>query len=526
MIVIGEKINGTRPDVARAIADRDSDYIASLALCQVDGGARYLDLNAGTHPDQEPADLTWLVEVVQDVTKANLTIDSANPKAILAGIEAAVKLPMINSLSGERARIEGVLPLACRYGTELVVLALDDNGIPKSAEERLNIIRRLVGLTREGGLPDQKLFIDPLITTIATDNTSGITAFETIRLIKEEFPEVHITCGLSNISFGQPNRSLINQAFAPLAIGAGLDSAILDPGDAGLRSVIYAAEMVLGRDPDCQAYAQAHRQGLIGTGAGLSDQHLMAIAGPANSLITALGEAGLLTGQQPEPETTPAEEEPAGGVEAGLEELVDSLVNMKRDRVAEICDQLLEQGADPLSLLDASRRGMAEVGRLFEEDEYFIPELLLAGRMLGTISGKVKPHLAAGKNGNGMEKKGRVIIGTVEGDIHDIGKDIVLTMLDINGYEVLDLGVDVPKERFLEAALEFKPQVIGLSGFLTLVYDPMKETIAALKQADLGDVKVMIGGGQMDEQVRQYTGADAYGSDALEAVKLCEGWIA
>jgi 5-methyltetrahydrofolate--homocysteine methyltransferase len=206
-----------------------------------------------------------------------------------------------------------------------------------------------------------------------------------------------------------------------------------------------------------------------------------------------------------------------------MEDLVSCLVNMKRDRVAELTDKLLDGGADPMALLDASRRGMAEVGRLFEQEAYFVPELLLAGRMLSTISEKVKPYLIKGKSTE--EKKGRVIIGTVEGDIHDIGKDIVVTMLDISGYEVLDLGVDVSKERFLEAAAAFKPQVIGLSGFLTLVFDPMKDTIAALKRADIGEVRFMIGGGQIDEQVLEYTGADAYGRNALEAVKLCDKWI-
>ena len=531
MIVIGEKINGTRGEVARAIKERNSDFMERLALEQINCGADFLDINAGTHPDQEPEDVIWLVKTVQKVTDATLTVDSANPKALLSGIEAAKSLPMINSLSGERSRVEGVLPLACRYNTELVVLALDDNGIPQTAEQRLEIIRRLVKLTRKGGLADHKLYIDPLVTTIATDNNSGILAFETIRRIKQEFPEVHITCGLSNISFGQPSRSVINQAFAPLAIGAGLDSAIMDPCDKGLLGIIYAAEMVLGMDPDCMGYAQAHRKGLVGTAPGISPQHLESIGHSANNLLAALTQAGLLAAGKPAaaPVAAPAADaeqhldQQADGQEGALEQLVGYLVNMKRDKVAEFSDEMLNSGADPMAILEASRRGMAEVGRLFEQGEYFVPELILAGRMLTTISEKVKPHLIRGKST--AEKKGRVMIGTVAGDIHDIGKDLVVTMLDISGYEVLDLGVDVPKEKFLEAAKEFRPQVIGLSGFLTLVYEPMKNTIAALKQEDLGDVKFMIGGGQIDEQVRIYTAADAIGKDAVEAVKLCNRWI-
>ena len=531
MIVIGEKINGTRGRVARAIEERNSEFFEGLALEQVNCGADFLDINAGTHPDREQEDMTWLVNTVQKVTDATLSVDSANPKALLAGIEAAKSLPMINSLSGERSRVEGVLPLACRYNTELVVLALDDNGIPQTAEQRLDIIRRLVKLTRKSGLDDHKLYIDPLVTTIATDNNSGLLVFETIRRIKQEFPEVHITCGLSNISFGQPSRSIINQAFAPLAIGAGLDSAIMDPCDEGLRGIIYAAEMVLGMDPDCLGYAQAHRQGLVGTAPGISPQHLESIGHSASKLLAALTQAGLLAAGKPAAAPVAAAAADAerhldqrpDGQEGVLEQLVSNLVNMKRDQVAELSDQLLNSGADPMAILDASRRGMAEVGRLFEQGEYFVPELILAGRMLATISEKVKPHLVRGKST--AKKKGRVMIGTVEGDIHDIGKNIVVTMLDISGYEVLDLGVDVPKEKFLEAAKEFRPQVIGLSGFLTLAYEPIKDTIAALKQEDLGDVKFMIGGGQIDEQVRLYTQADAVGKDAVEAVRLCNQWI-
>jgi 5-methyltetrahydrofolate--homocysteine methyltransferase len=190
--------------------------------------------------------------------------------------------------------------------------------------------------------------------------------------------------------------------------------------------------------------------------------------------------------------------------------------------VLELTENLLKSQTDPLEILGALRRAMGEVGRLFEEEEYFIPELILAGKMLKSIADKVKPHLTADVE---SEKKGRVLLGTVAGDIHDIGKDIVAIMLDVNGYEVLDLGVDVPVERFVEAARTFKPQVVGLSGFLTLVYEPMKETIQAIRDESLENIRFMIGGGQIDEQVKSYTGADGYGRDAIEAVKFCKKWI-
>jgi cobalamin-dependent methionine synthase I len=265
MIVIGEKINGTRKRVKEAIAAKDTDFIKDLAMKQVKAGADYLDVNAGTAPEKEPDDMIWLINTIQEVTEVPLCLDSANPKALMAGIKAVSKTPMINSLNGEKMRVEGVLPLACEHKTELIVLAMDDNGIPDSIEGRLEIVRRLLEMTREGGLPDEKIYIDPAVTTMGTDINSGNTAFKAIRQILEEFPKVHITGGLSNISFGLPARSIVNQAFATLAISAGMDSAIIDPEDVSLRSMIYAAEMVLGRDKHCLNFTRAYRAGIIGT---------------------------------------------------------------------------------------------------------------------------------------------------------------------------------------------------------------------------------------------------------------------
>jgi 5-methyltetrahydrofolate--homocysteine methyltransferase len=263
MIVIGEKINGTRKKVGFAIAEKDVAFIQALATAQVDAGADYLDVNAGTAPDKEPGDLVWLIESVQAVTDVPLCLDSANPSALKAGFEVVDKKPIVNSLSGERDRIENILPLACKEQTELIVLALDDKGIPTSVQQRVDIISRLIGMTREGGLADEHLYIDPLITALSTDTDSGIRAFEAMRAIKSAFPKVHLTAGLSNISFGLPSRSIINQAFAMLAMDAGLDSAIIDPQDRHLQSILAAAEMTLGRDRFCSNFTRLFRQGKI-----------------------------------------------------------------------------------------------------------------------------------------------------------------------------------------------------------------------------------------------------------------------
>jgi len=205
------------------------------------------------------------------------------------------------------------------------------------------------------------------------------------------------------------------------------------------------------------------------------------------------------------------------------QELIDAITDMREQDVLKITDQMLDSGTDPLEVLEACRKAMEVIGQRFEDGDCFLPELILAGEMLGRVSNKVKPRLQQEAE---TKKIGKIIIGTVEGDIHNIGKDIVIFMLDVNGFEVMDLGVDVPVARFIEAAKEFEPQVIGLSGFLTLAFDSMKATIEALKEAGLRDsIKVMIGGGQIDDQVRKYTGADAYGRDAVAAVTLAKQWV-
>ena len=205
------------------------------------------------------------------------------------------------------------------------------------------------------------------------------------------------------------------------------------------------------------------------------------------------------------------------------QKLIDAITDMREDDALSITDEMLKAGTDPLDVLEACRRAMEVVGQRFEDGDCFVPELILAGEVLKQISEKVKPLMQ--EQAVAAKKLGQIVIGTVEGDIHDIAKDIVAFMLDVNGFEVTDLGVDVPPHTFVETVKETGATIVGLSGFLTLAYDPMKATVEALKAAGLGDVKVMIGGGQVDEQIRQYTGADAYGRDAMAAVALAKQWV-
>lgn len=208
------------------------------------------------------------------------------------------------------------------------------------------------------------------------------------------------------------------------------------------------------------------------------------------------------------------------------EEYVNLLADLEEEKVIEMTKQRLEAGEDPMKILDDTREGMGVVGKRFADGEYFLPELVFSGELLNSVSEIVKPHLTGGEGGAKQEKHGKVVIGTVAGDIHDIGLNIVEFMLDVNGFEVTSLGVDVPVEKFVEAVKEIKPPVLGLSGFLTPAFDAMKETVEALEAAGLRDgLKIMIGGGQMDDEVRKYAKADAFGKDAMAAVALSKEWI-
>jgi 5-methyltetrahydrofolate--homocysteine methyltransferase len=263
MKIIGEKINGTRKRVARAIAERDAEYIQDLAIKQAEAGSNWLDVNAGTHPDKEPDDLIWLIENIQSVVETPLSLDSANPAALNVAIKAVHKTPMINSISGEPHRLEQILPIVAEHGCEVIALAMDDKKIPETTEKRLEIIDKVIAATRAGGVADDKVYVDPLVMTIATANQSAVIAYETIRAVHEQYPEVHFTMGLSNISFGLPARKQINRAFLILAMQNGLDSAILDPLDKELMAAVVTTDLLLGRDKHCLNYIRASRKGLF-----------------------------------------------------------------------------------------------------------------------------------------------------------------------------------------------------------------------------------------------------------------------
>jgi 5-methyltetrahydrofolate--homocysteine methyltransferase len=263
MKIIGEKINGTRKRVAQAIAERDAEFIKDLAQKQAAAGASWLDVNAGTHPNQEPDDLVWLIETIQSVVDTPLSLDSANPIALQIAIQAVNKTPMINSISGETERLTQILPIVAEHGCPVIALAMDEKKIPETAEKRFEVVTKIISEARALGVPDSNLYFDPLAMTISTNTQSGMIALETMRRVRQEYPQAHLTIGLSNISFGLPGRSFVNRYFLSLAMQAGLDSAILDPLDREIQAAILTTELLLGNDNYCLNYIRAARKGLF-----------------------------------------------------------------------------------------------------------------------------------------------------------------------------------------------------------------------------------------------------------------------
>lgn len=264
MIIIGEKINSTLKAVKAAIENYDNEFIQDLAKKQFEAGANYIDVNAGMFHSDEPERLEWLVKTIQEVIDAPFAIDSPNPVAI----ERALKVnknskPIINSITDEKERYDAILPLILEYNTGVIALCMDDNGMPETVEDRVEIAVRIIGKLKDRGIKPQDIYVDPMIRPIGTGSHYGIIALETIRLVKERHPDVHIACGLSNISFGLPGRKVLNQAFLIAAMAAGMDGAILDPLDKRLMTYLYATQAILGKDEFCMGYLSKYREGLL-----------------------------------------------------------------------------------------------------------------------------------------------------------------------------------------------------------------------------------------------------------------------
>ena len=496
-IIIGERINPTgKKRLKAALAEGDTAYVLREAVAQVEAGAAVLDVNTGVPGLDEASVLDRTVQAVQGVVDLPLQIDTSDPVALERARSHYHGNALVNSVRGKKESLAAVLPLVAKYGGVVVALALDEHGIPPTAEGRLAIARKILARGAEYGLGPNDFVFDALCLAVSADATSATVVLETLRRVRAELG-CRTVLGVSNISFGLPGRPHLNAAFYTLAMGAGLSAAIINPLSAEMMSAWRAYRALTGRDRSCEGWI-AHAEELP-TGSDGSSQRPARRAGPTTAGPTT-GEVGVSPLQSP---------------------LVAAIRHGLRADAAEAARAELAAGRAPVEIIDgAIVPALEAVGSGFEAKTVFLPQLLMAADAAGAAFDVIRAALA--KAGNAPTKvKGPIVIATVKGDIHDIGKNIVRALLENYGFKVIDLGRDVSPEVVLETARREKCRLVGLSALMTTTVCFMEETIKLL-HAELPECKVMVGGAVLTEEYAAEIHADYYSRDAMGAVRTAE----
>ena len=482
MIIIGEKLNGSIPSVAKAIAERDADLIRERARMQAEAGATFLDVCASVEEAVEVETLKWMIDLVQEVTDTPICVDSPSARSCVAAIPFCKRPGLINSVSLEGDKIDTIFPVIADTDWECVALLCDNDGIPDSVERRMKIFFGIMEKAKQYGIAPSRLHIDPLVVTLGTDQTALTVFADCCRRIKYEYPEIHITSGLSNISFGLPVRKNINQAFMVLAMNAGMDSAIVDPTNKNMIGMIYATNALLERDEYCLQY---------------------------------IDKFGIKASEEA------AQPAPASPLDEKMQKVFKLTQDGKNKEIGQAVQEALDAGCDPTAILnDAMIGAMAVVGDNFKKEIIFVPQMLAAARAMKAGVEVLKPYLATGEAGSA----GTIILGTVAGDLHDIGKNLVGMMFESAGFEVIDLGVDVPIQTFIDEVNKHKEaSIVALSALLTTTMPSLRDTVAALlSQPFRSRIKIMVGGAPISQEFADEIGADAYTEDAASAAECAK----
>ena len=497
-IIIGERINPTgKKRFKQALRDNDMDYILSQGLEQEDAGADILDVNVGLPEIDEPKMMRDVVTRLQGVTGLPLQLDTTDAEALEQGLRYYNGKAMINSVNGKREVIEMVMPLVKKYGGVLVGLALDEDGIPETADGRIAVAEKIYKAADEYGIPRKDIVIDGLCMTISSDSSSAVTTLETIRRIRDDY-HGHSILGVSNISFGLPQRQVINSYFLTMSMQMGLSFAIMNPNNEQMMAAYRSFLALSDLDPQCMGFIEAYANATLST---ISTG--TAAAAPGNGGQGAgtggAGEAGAEAGQESGSQLGHAIEKGMAGVaENAMKEAMKT-----RDALDIINEELIP--------------ALDKVGKGFEKGTVFLPQLLLSADAAKAAFEVVKASMA----GKPREMKGKVIIATVKGDIHDIGKNIVKVMLENYGYDVIDLGKDVPPEVIVERAIEDDVPLVGLSALMTTTVVSMEDTIKLLRKKK-PDTKVVVGGAVMTQEYADAIGADCYAKDAMATVRYAD----
>ena len=491
-VIIGERINPTgKKKFKAALRENNIEYILAEGLRQEDSGAHILDVNVGLPEIDEPAMMGEVITRLQSVLALPLQIDTTDSAALERGMRLYNGKPMVNSVNGKQESIETVFPLVRKYGGVLVALVLDEQGIPATAEGRIAIARKIYEAADRYGVPREDIVIDGLAMTISSDSRSALVTLETLRRVRDELGG-HSILGVSNISFGLPRREIVNAHFLTMAMQSGLSCAIINPGNEAMMQSYRAFLALQGLDENCMDY--------INTYAGTK----------APSAVPAAG--GAADGQQGSTAKDASRQAASGGMS-----LAESIARGMAESAVRATRQGLET-TDPLLLINEQMiPALDRVGQGFEKGTIFLPQLLMSAEAAKAAFEVVKESMS----GTAREVKGRMILATVKGDIHDIGKNIVKVMLENYGYEILDLGKDVAPETIVDTAIREDIRLIGLSALMTTTVVSMEETIRLLRERK-PETRVVVGGAVMTQEYADAIGADCYAKDAMATVRYAD----
>ena len=473
-VIIGERINPTgKSKFKQALREHDMEYIYKEGLAQEEKGAHILDVNVGLPEIDEPQLMEEAVTGIQAIIDLPLQIDTSDTEAMERGLRYYNGKPMLNSVNGKKESMESVFPIAKKYGSVVVCLCLDEDGIPETVEGRIRVAEKIVRTAAEYGIPKKNLVMDALVLTISTGQENANITLETLRRIRYEMG-LHTVLGVSNISFGLPERSRINTAFFTMAMQNGLSAGIVNPSSEPMMAAYYSFNALIGEDEQCMEYIASCPQ--------TTDKRQVLPAAKGDTLS-----------------------------------LEDAIVKGLSESAHQATIRLLEQGEDSLAIInDRLIPALDIVGKGFEEKKMFLPQLLMSAEAAKASFEAIKETLS--KQGRQSESKAKIVIATVKGDIHDIGKNIVKTLLENYGFDMIDLGKDVPPEVILETVKEHNIKLVGLSALMTTTVVSMEETIRLLRDNHV-DCKVMVGGAVLTQEYADMIGADFYSKDAMGSVR-------
>ena len=488
--VVGERINPTgKKRFQQALREGDMNYVLEQAVSQAEAGAQILDVNVGAPGVDEPVLMEQVVKALQSVTSLPLQLDSSNVEALARGLRVYNGKPIVNSTNGEPEKLAAILPLCKKYGAAIVGLAIDEKGIQPKAADRVAIARRITEAALAAGIPREDIYIDCLTLTASAQQEDVLATVQALEACKKELG-VRTVLGVSNISFGLPCRTYLNTTFLTMAMYAGLDLAIMNPSSEEMMAAVYAYNVLTNRDKQSTKYIERFADRV-----------------PASTALAQAAKAA--------PAASAAETELTGPY-ATLMKAVEK--GLKGDAATHTRALLAEK--QPLEVVDeALIPALDIVGAKYEKGTLFLPQLLQAASAAQSAFEEIKTAIA--QKGEGSASKGRIVLATVKGDVHDIGKNIVRVILENYGFEVLDLGRDVPVETVVDTVREKDVHLVGLSALMTTTLKSMEETIAALHAAQL-DCKIMVGGAVLTPEYAEKIGADWYAKDAKRSADIAK----